>query len=47
MGTVTYATRSKIDLLDVDPEVIEKYSVVSEQVWQWRWSAKFHATTAM
>jgi nicotinamide-nucleotide amidase len=31
-ASVTYATRSKIDLLDVDPEVIEKYSVVSEQV---------------
>lgn len=31
-ASVTYATRSKIDLLDVDPAVIEKYSVVSEQV---------------
>lgn len=31
-ASVTYATRSKIDLLDVDPVVIEKYSVVSEQV---------------
>lgn len=31
-ASVTYATRSKIDLLDVDPAVIDKYSVVSEQV---------------
>lgn len=31
-ASVTYATRSKIDLLDVDPAVIDKYSVVSKQV---------------
>ena len=31
-ASVTYATRSKIDLLDVDASLIEKYSVVSEQV---------------
>ena len=31
-ATVTYATRSKIDLLDVDPSLIEEYSVVSEEV---------------
>ncbi|WP_194851292.1 competence/damage-inducible protein A [Nonlabens antarcticus] len=31
-ASVTYATRSKIDLLDVNPDIIDKYSVVSEQV---------------
>ncbi|MGJ8685478.1 MAG: CinA family nicotinamide mononucleotide deamidase-related protein [Nonlabens sp.] len=31
-STVTYATQSKIDMLNVDPAIIEKYSVVSEQV---------------
>ncbi|SCX91681.1 nicotinamide-nucleotide amidase [Nonlabens sp. Hel1_33_55] len=31
-ASVTYATRSKIDLLDVDPSIIETHSVVSEQV---------------
>lgn len=31
-STVTYATQSKVDMLDVDPATIEKYSVVSEQV---------------
>ncbi len=31
-ASVTYATRSKIDLLDVDPTVIDKHSVVSEAV---------------
>ncbi|PQJ32159.1 damage-inducible protein CinA [Nonlabens arenilitoris] len=31
-STVTYATQSKVDMLGVDPAIIEKYSVVSEQV---------------
>ncbi|WP_438961861.1 competence/damage-inducible protein A [Nonlabens sp.] len=31
-STVTYATQSKVDILSIDPVVIEKYSVVSEQV---------------
>lgn len=31
-ASVTYATKSKIDLLDVDPQLIEQHSVVSEQV---------------
>ncbi|BAO55706.1 competence/damage-inducible protein A [Nonlabens marinus] len=31
-ASVTYATRSKIDLLDVDPAVIDTHTVVSEQV---------------
>lgn len=31
-STVTYATQSKIDVLNVDPEIIAKYSVVSKQV---------------
>lgn len=33
-GFVTYATVSKTDLLDVDPEVIEREGVVSEAVAQ-------------
>ncbi|GAK93123.1 hypothetical protein JCM19298_1842 [Nonlabens ulvanivorans] len=31
-STVTYATQSKVDMLGVNPLIIEKYSVVSEQV---------------
>ncbi len=31
-STVTYATQSKVDMLGVNPSIIEKYSVVSEQV---------------
>lgn len=31
-GTVTYATQSKIDVLGVDPEIIKKYTVTSEEV---------------
>lgn len=31
-STVTYATQSKVDMLSIDPAIIEKYSVVSEQV---------------
>jgi nicotinamide-nucleotide amidase len=49
-ASVTYATRSKIDLLDVDPEVIEKYSVVSEQVAMAMAvgaRAKFHSDVAV
>ncbi len=31
-ASVTYATHSKIDLLEVDPKIIDEHSVVSEQV---------------
>ncbi|AZQ43847.1 CinA family nicotinamide mononucleotide deamidase-related protein [Nonlabens ponticola] len=31
-ASVTYATQSKVDLLDVDQALIDKYSVVSEEV---------------
>ena len=31
-STITYATQSKVDILDVDADIIDKYSVVSEQV---------------
>ncbi|WP_438711540.1 competence/damage-inducible protein A [Aquimarina muelleri] len=31
-GTVTYATQSKIDVLDIDSEIIKKYTVTSEEV---------------
>ncbi len=31
-GAVTYATKSKVDVLGVDPDIIKKYSVTSAQV---------------
>jgi nicotinamide-nucleotide amidase len=31
-GYVCYANQAKIDMLDVDPQLIEKYGAVSEQV---------------
>jgi nicotinamide-nucleotide amidase len=49
-ASVTYATRSKIDLLDVDPAVIEEHSVVSEQVaiaMATGARVKFHADVAI
>ncbi|MDP5100685.1 MAG: CinA family protein, partial [Nonlabens sp.] len=33
-STITYATASKVDILGIDPALIEKHSVVSSQVAQ-------------
>jgi len=49
-ASVTYATQSKIDVLDVDPEVIKRYTVVSEQVAMAMATGareKFHADIAV